>query len=71
MTDATDEKSDWTQKVIIAVGECIAAQRNGLDVLASPAWDRLCALWCEKENRKALKRHQQIVGLRGNHGRTR
>lgn len=41
---------DFAQKLTIAVGECIADQRNGMDVLASASWDRVCEIWIDAEN---------------------
>lgn len=43
---------DFAQKLTIAVGECIADQRNGMDVLASASWDRVCEVWAEEKNRR-------------------
>jgi len=41
----------WLQRLVVAVGGCISDQRNGMDVLASASWDRVCEVWCEAENR--------------------
>jgi len=41
---------DWTRKLTILVGQCIADQRNGDDVLASASWDAVVEYWTALEN---------------------
>ena len=43
--------TSWTRKLTMLVGQCIADQRSGFDVLASESWDRVCEHWAECENR--------------------
>jgi len=42
--------ADWTRKLTMLVGQCIADQRNGHDVLASASWDAVVEYWTEREN---------------------
>ena len=39
----------FTDKLCIAVGECISDQSNGFDVLASASWDRVVEIWDEEK----------------------
>jgi len=42
--------ADWTRKLTMLVGQCIADQRNGYDVLASASWDAVVEFWTACEN---------------------
>ena len=39
----------WHEKLSAAVARCIDAQRCGMDVLASDAWDRVVEVWEDEE----------------------
>lgn len=47
---ALNDQTLWLETLRVAVGECIAHERNGFDVLASAAWDHVRELWEQQEH---------------------
>ena len=47
-----DEKhrtTDWHEKLVDLVADCIFAQRNGVDLFAAPLWGRVVEHWGNAE----------------------